>query len=104
MGNEFHPCWSFAASFEITVFDFEIRKRDRNNECCLSSFCCVKRAEGKEIVRGNPDPLKGIREADCTELLPTSGNPTRYSEGVKGKFRKFIFLFCLSVGAVAIGT
>ena len=76
MGNEILPCWSFAVSFEIT-------KRDRNNECCLSFFCCTKRTENKEIVRGNPAPLKGVRKADCTELLPIGRNVTTFSEGVK---------------------
>jgi hypothetical protein len=35
MSNENHPCGSLAASFEIIVFDFEIRKRDQNNECAF---------------------------------------------------------------------
>jgi len=40
------------------------------------------------IVRENPVPLKGVREADCTEPPPTGGNVTSFSEYVKGKFGK----------------
>jgi hypothetical protein len=82
MCNEVHPCGSLAASFEIIILDFEIRKRDRNNECCLSPFS-RKRAENMGIVRENPIPLKGVREADYAELPPTDGNSSRFLKGVK---------------------
>ena len=85
MSNENHPCGSLAASFEIIVFDFEIRKRDRNNERCLSSFYHTRLSGGEGIVRENPVPLKGIREADCTELPPTTNDHNRFLECVKGK-------------------
>ena len=47
-----------------------------------------KTGKGKGIVRENPVPLKGVREADCTELLPTGGNVTMFSEGVKSESKK----------------
>ena len=92
-----HPCGSPATSFETSSSGTQ---RDRNTERCLSSFAVQNWAESKGIVRENPVPLKGIREADCTELPPTVCNCSNFFGRVKGESNRVRSLGCQTLVVV----